>query len=331
MKCKLAGAWFFSILFVAAGLLAAACAGAKNIPLETVFHSIFAAGNPAELSLDMQLVRDIRLPRALSSAVIGGLLGMGGAMMQGVTRNPIAEPSIMGITQGAALAVAVVSVNTTLYGILGNFAAALAGAFISGILVLLFSIRSASNMNISRLILAGTALGTFFLSLATVIALLGNRSQELAFWVSGGFRTASWDQMKILLVVSIPCFILALLISRKINIVSLGDDVCTGLGVNPVKVRILTMVLLIPMCAVSVAVAGNIAFVGLIVPHVVRKLSGNDYRKLIPLSFFFGSALLIWADIAARMIQPPYETPIGLFTALIGVPVFLLMIRKESR
>ena len=124
--------------------MAAACAGAKNIPLETVFKSIFAAGNPAELPLDMQLVRDIRLPRALSSAVIGGLLGMGGAMMQGVTRNPIAEPSIMGITQGAALAVAVVSVNTTLYGILGNFAAALAGAFISGILVLLFSIRSAS-------------------------------------------------------------------------------------------------------------------------------------------------------------------------------------------
>ena len=136
--------------------------------------------------------------------------------------------------------------------------------------------------------------------------------------------------MNILLIVSIPCLISALIISSKINIVSLGD-VCTGLGVNPVKIRILTMILLIPMCAVSVAIAGNIAFVGLIVPHVVRKMSGNDYRKLIPLSFLFGSALLIWADIAARMVQPPYETPIGLFTALIGVPVFLLMIRKESR
>ncbi|MDU7028873.1 FecCD family ABC transporter permease [Robinsoniella peoriensis] len=331
MNRKLTGAWFFSILLVAAGLMAAACAGAKNIPAETVLNSLFAAGKPEELPLDMQLVRNIRLPRALASAIIGGLLGMGGAMMQGVTRNPIAEPSIMGITQGAALAVAIVSVNTSLYGLLGNFAAAMLGAFISGILVLLFSLKSASNMNISRLILAGTALGTFFLSLASVIALLGNRSQELAFWVSGGFRTASWDQMNILLIVSIPCLISALIISSKINIVSLGDDVCTGLGVNPVKIRILTMILLIPMCAVSVAIAGNIAFVGLIVPHVVRKMSGNDYRKLIPLSFLFGSALLIWADIAARMVQPPYETPIGLFTALIGVPVFLLMIRKESR
>ena len=131
MNRKLTGAWFFSILLVAAGLMAAACAGAKNIPAETVLNSLFAAGKPEELPLDMQLVRNIRLPRALASAIIGGLLGMGGAMMQGVTRNPIAEPSIMGITQGAALAVAIVSVNTSLYGILGNFAAAMLGAKIS--------------------------------------------------------------------------------------------------------------------------------------------------------------------------------------------------------
>lgn len=308
------------------GLIVAICAGAKSIPLQTVWDSIFHY----EDVLDMQLVRDVRIPRAISTAFVGGLLGITGAMMQGVTRNPVAEPSLMGITQGATFAIALLGMSSSLYGLLGNTLAAFVGAIISGLLVLAFSMKSARNMNMSRLLLAGTALSTFFISMATVIALLTNKSQSLAFWITGGFRAVTWNSVMLLLIVGGMTTIIALFLAPKINIVNLGEDVCIGLGENPVKIRTITLLLIIPMCAVCVAVAGNIAFVGLIVPHIIRKLLGTDYRVIMPVSFLGGAMLVIWADVLARLVNQPYETPIGLFTSLVGVPLFIWMVRKES-
>lgn len=313
-------------VLMAAGLLAATCLGAKPLSLPVVWRAIFAHDG----TLDAMLVRDSRLPRAIASAIVGGLLAMAGAMMQGITRNPIAEPSIMGMTQGATLSVAIASVNLSVYGLMGNTSAALIGAVCSGLLVLLFSMRSARNVSLSRLLLAGQAISTFFLSLAAIIALLGNRSQDLAFWLSGGFRTAGWKQVYLLLAVGGLCTLAALLLARRINIVSLGDDTAVGLGVNPTRVRIEAVAVLIPMCAVCVATSGNIAFVGLIVPHIVRKVLGNDFRRLIPASFLCGAVLLIWADVLAKMINIPYETPIGLFSSLMGIPIFISLVRREK-
>ncbi|MDO5794498.1 MAG: iron ABC transporter permease [Turicibacter sp.] len=313
-------------LFAIIGLVVAICAGAKSIPLQTVWDSLFHY----EDVLEMQLVRDVRIPRAICTAFVGGLLGITGAMMQGVTRNPVAEPSLMGITQGAMFAVAIVGTSSSLYGLFGNMFAALIGALISGLLVLGFSMKSARNMNLSRLLLAGTALSTFFISLATVIALLTNQSQNLAFWISGGFRATTWESVKLVSMIGGVSTILSLLLARKINTLSLGEDVCIGLGQNPVKIRLYTLLLIIPMCAVSVAVAGNIAFIGLIVPYIVRKIVGSDYRVIMPVSFLCGATLVIWADILARLVNQPYETPIGLFTSLVGVPLFIWMVRKEG-
>lgn len=313
-------------LFAIIGLVVAICAGAKSIPLQTVWESLFHY----EDVLEMQLVRDVRIPRAICTAFVGGLLGITGAMMQGITRNPVAEPSLMGITQGAMFAVAIVGTSSSLYGLFGNMFAALIGALISGLLVLGFSMKSARNMNLSRLLLAGTALSTFFISLATVIALLTNQSQNLAFWISGGFRATTWESVKLVSMIGGVSTILSLLLARKINTLSLGEDVCIGLGQNPVKIRLYTLLLIIPMCAVSVAVAGNIAFIGLIVPYIVRKIVGSDYRVIMPVSFLCGATLVIWADILARLVNQPYETPIGLFTSLVGVPLFIWMVRKEG-
>ncbi len=325
MKKK--AAVFVSITGIMAviGLITAVSCGAKSIPLKTIWDSLFHF----EETLDMQLVRDLRLPRAICTALIGGFLGITGAMMQGVTRNPIAEPSIMGVSQGATLAIAIIGMSPTLYGMLGNSVAALIGAGVSGILVLLFSIQNARNMNISRLLLAGTALSTFFISLASMIGILSNKSQNLAYWINGGFRTATWKSVWLLLIVGGICTVLALLLSPRINIVNLGEDVAIGLGEKPVRVRVYTLLLIIPLCAISVSVAGCIGFVGLIVPHVVRKIVGVDYRLIMPISFLAGGCLLIWADVAARLVNEPYETPIGLFTALIGVPFFIYLVRKE--
>lgn len=309
-----------------AGLTVAISAGAKSIPLQTVWNSIFHY----EDILDMQLVRDVRIPRVICTALVGGILGITGAMMQGVTRNDVAEPSLMGITQGATFAIAIAGANSTIYGLLGNTVAAFIGAMISGLLVLAFSMKNARNMNLSRLLLAGTALSTFFISMATIIALLTNKSQNLAFWISGGFRAVTWDSVKLVLIVGGITTVIALFMAPKINVVNLGEEVCIGLGENPVKIRMITLLLLIPMCAVCVAVAGNIAFIGLIVPHIVRRLLGQDYRMIMPVSFLFGATLVIWADVLARLVNQPYETPIGLFTSLVGVPLFIWMIRKEN-
>ena len=314
---------FTVLLFT--GMFLAVSLGAKKLPFDTVVSALTEGG----ASLDVKLIREVRLPRTIAAALTGGMLALSGAVMQGVIRNPLAEPSIMGMTQGASLAVAAASVLPAVSGLFSITVSALLGAFLGGILVLGFCVRTA-NLSISRLLLAGTALGTFFLSLSSLIGILGNRSQELAFWVSGGFRSISWGHVGMLIPAGIMALILSLSLAGSINILSLGDEAATGLGVRPARIRLISILLLIPVCAVCVAGAGNIAFVGLIIPHMTRKLADNDYRKLLPLCFLGGSVLMVWADLAARLVNQPYETPVGLITSVLGVPVFLWMIRKEK-
>lgn len=277
----------------------------------------------------MMLIRDVRIPRALAVLFTGGILGVTGAMIQGVTRNPIAEPSILGVSQGATLVIAIFYATGIAITTQNIMIASFIGAFFSGIIVLGFISKKASNNSITKILLAGTAMSTFFISLTTVIGLLTNQSQMIGFWVSGGFRNASWADVKLVLFVGIIGLSIAILFSQKINILNLGDDVAIGLGENPEKIRFITLMVMIPMCAAAVAVGKNIAFLGLIVPQIVRKLLGEDYRKNIPCSFLLGAVFLTYADIAARMIFSPYETPIGVFTALIGIPFFISVARKE--
>ncbi|CVI68619.1 Hemin transport system permease protein HmuU [Clostridiales bacterium CHKCI001] len=327
MKIRIRILTAVGVLLLFIGMIASIHIGAKNIPFNEVYHAIVQPDD----SINAQLVRDIRLPRMLCAVLTGGMLALTGTMMQGVMRNPIAEPSVLGVTQGASLAVAISAVSPIIRSVYSNFFMALIGAFISGILILLFTMQRASNQSISRILLAGTAMSTFFLSLASVVALLGNRSQELAFWIAGGLRQAGWIQVFFLLIIGGFFSIAALLLSGKINLISLGDEAATGLGISPEKIKLYTILYLIPICGVCVATAGNIGFIGLFIPHIIRKLIGNDYRKLMPLSFLYGSIILVFADIAARIISAPYELPVGLFTACIGVPVFLLLVRKEKK
>ena len=313
------------IVLIGLGLFWSISAGAMKIDLTTIWNSIFRF----EEVLEMQLVRDTRIPRALSALLAGGILGMSGAMMQGVTRNPVAEPSLMGISQGATLTVAILYSLQAVANPIMVLAAAFIGAMGSGLLVIAFTSRNPANLSMGKVLLAGTALSTFFLSLSSLIALLRNQSALLGFWLAGGFRTANWSGVLLLGIVGVLGFMAALWLAPKINVVHLGDDVAIGLGENPGKVRLFTLLLMIPLCAATVAVARNIAFVGLIIPQIVKLAVGQDYRKIIPLSFITGSSLLIIADIVARMINLPYETPIGIFTSLLGVPWFIYLVRKE--
>ena len=314
-----------SLLLLIGGLILAIRLGSVHINFSDIWNSIF---NYSE-TLELMLIRDVRIPRALSVLLTGGILGVTSAMIQGVTRNPIAEPSILGVSQGATLVIAIfyamgIAINTQ-----NVMIASFIGALITGIIVLGFISKKANNNSIAKILLAGTAMSTFFLSLTTVIGLLSNQSQMIGFWVSGGFRNASWSDFKLVFIVGIIGLIIAILLSPKINILNLGDDVAIGLGENPERIRFLTLMVMIPMCAAAVAVGKNIAFVGLIVPQIVRKLLGEDYRRNIPCAFLLGAVLLTYADIAARMLFDPYQTPIGVFTALIGIPFFISVARKE--
>ncbi|MBL4930597.1 FecCD family ABC transporter permease [Clostridium paridis] len=315
-----------SIFVLIIGLFLAISLGATHIGISEIWHSIF---NYSE-KLELVLIRDVRIPRALCVLLTGGVLGVTGAMIQGVTRNPIAEPSLLGVSQGATLVVAIfyaigISINTT-----NVMIASLIGAVFSGVIVIGFMSRKANNSSITKILLAGTAMSTFFISLTTIAGLLSNKSQFIAFWVAGGFRSATWEDFILVSVVGIVGLIIAILLSKKINVLSLGDDVAISLGENPERIRLIALLIMIPMCAAAVAVGKNIGFVGLIIPQIVRKVLGEDYRKIIPASFLLGAVLLTYSDIAARMINNPYETPIGIFTALIGVPFFVAVARKEK-
>ena len=314
-----------SLCLLLVGVFLAITLGAYKIKLVDIYNSIFHYSQTTE----MMLIRDVRIPRALCVLLTGGILGVTGAMIQGVTRNPIAEPSLLGVSQGAILVIAILYAIELPITQVNVMIAAFIGAFLSGLLVIGFTLKKASNMAISKLLLAGTSMSTFFISLTTIIGLLTNRSQLIAFWVSGGFRTASWNDVKLLLIVGIPGVLITILLSSKINLLSLGDDVATGLGVNPYQIRFYTLIIMIPLCAVAVAVGKNIAFVGLFVPQIVRMLLGEDYRKLIPCAFLLGAVILTYADVAARLVYAPYEMPIGIFTAFIGIPFFIKMARKE--
>ena len=314
-----------NIIFLTIGLFLAITLGATNIGILDVWNSIFNYNE----TLEMITIRDVRIPRVLSVLFTGGILGASGAMIQGVTRNPIAEPSLLGVSQGATLVIAIfyaigITINTT-----NVMVASLIGAIFSGVIVIGFLLKRTNNNSITKILLAGTSISTFFISLTTIIGLLSNQSQFIAFWVSGGFRNVTWLDFKLVMIVGTIGLVLGMLLSKKINILSLGDDVAIGLGEKPEKVKLLAFLIIIPMCAAAVAVGKNIGFVGLIIPQIVRKLFGEDYTKNIPLSFLLGGVLLTYSDIAARLVYSPYEMPIGIFTALLGVPFFIVIARRE--
>lgn len=315
-----------STIILIVGIYLAITLGVQTSTFQDVLNSIF---NYDDSILHITL-RDVRLPRVIAVFMVGGILGSTGIMMQAITKNPIAEPSLLGINQGSTLLIAIffalgISVST-----INVLIASFIGAMISGLLVLALLLNNKEN-SIVKILLAGTSISTFFLSLTTIIGLLSNQSQLLAFWTSGGFRNTTWLDSIVTVIFGMMALILGLLISSKLNVLNLGDDVAIGLGVDPQKLRLQTFAIIIPALAAAVAVGKNIAFVGLIVSQISRKIFKENYTVNILMSFIFGAILLTYADIFARLVYSPYEVPIGIFTALIGTPFFIILARRESR
>ncbi|NFO88831.1 iron ABC transporter permease [Clostridium botulinum] len=320
------------IMLLIFGIVMSVSLGAKDIDFLTIIKSLVTDSN----DVNTKIVRDVRIPRAIAASLVGGFLAVAGAIMQGITRNPIAEPSVMGITQGATFMIAVTFVLQRIYSnlVVGSFGImifAFIGASISGLLVYFISSKSARKVDTVKLALAGTALGTLLISLAMGIAMYFNLSQQLSFWISGGLVSAKWEGVKLLSIVGGSALIGAMIMAPKITILSLGEEVAIGLGQKTNAVRFISIIIVILLTGSSVSVAGNIVFVGLIVPQIAKAIVGADYKYIIPSSMILGSVLLVYSDILARMINPPYETPIGSLTALLGVPMFIYLVRKDKK
>lgn len=329
LACIFMGLGIILLIF---GIVMSISLGAKNIDISTIIQSLFIDNG----DVNTKIIRDVRIPRAIAATLVGGFLAVAGAIMQGITRNPIAEPSVMGITQGATFMIAVAFVvqrinQNLVIGSFGLMIFAFLGASISGILVYFISSRASRKVDPVKLALAGTALGTLLISLAMGITMYFNLSQQLSFWISGGLVSAKWEGVKLLAIVGGSALIGAMIMAPKITILSLGEEVAIGLGQKTNVVRFISIIVVILLTGASVSVAGNIVFVGLIVPQIAKRVVGADYKFIIPGSMILGSVLLVYSDILARMINPPYETPIGSLTALLGVPMFIYLVRKDTK
>lgn len=331
IKSRPWAAWL--IIAGGTGLLAVIMAfsitrGAAQIPLSSVWNALFHFNAADTQHL---IVVDLRLPRVLASALVGASLAVAGAVMQGVTRNPMADSGLMGLNAGAgfslALCFAFFPGLAYLQVILFSFIGAAIGA---GLTYGIASLRRGGATPM-RLVLSGAAVSALLAALSQGVALYFNVAQNIMFWTAGGVAGSNWEQIRIMTPLIAGALLGSIALSRSISIMSLGEDVATGLGLNTMLVKLLCAAVVLMLAGASVAVVGAVGFVGLIVPHLARFLVGMDYSLIIPSSAVTGSLLVVLADLGARTLNPPFETPIGALIALIGVPFFLCLARKERR
>lgn len=276
----------------------------------------------------------IRLPRTLLIALTGAALGGSGAAYQGLFRNPLADPYLIGIASGAGLgAVIAMSVEfpTTLLGLFTVPIAAFVGALITVALVYNIA-RVGKSAQVTTLILAGVAVGSFATALTTFLMLRSQEQLRRAIgWLLGGFALGGWLPVVALTPYVIIGLIVLILFARPLNVLQFGDDQAGQMGLNVERVKMIVIVAASLTTAAAVAFSGIIGFVGLVTPHVIRLLWGPDYRKLLPLSIFGGAAMLLLTDIVARTAIAPQELPLGVVTALVGAPFFLYLLRRAKQ
>ncbi|MDO4291914.1 MAG: iron ABC transporter permease [Eubacteriales bacterium] len=270
-----------------------------------------------------------RIPRMVFGVIAGAALSISGAMMQSVTRNPIADPSILGVNTGASLFVVcgmsffhITSPNQYIW-------CAFAGAALTALLVYGLASTGHGGATPMKLALAGTAAGTALQSLVNTVMLPDSQvMDQFRFWQTGNIGGASWSDIRLLLPYFAAGFLLSICMAPFLNALALGDETATSLGVNVTAVRGLSALAGVLLCASTTALAGPIGFISLMIPHLVRLVLGPDMRVLLPFSALLGSCLLLIADLAGRILGRPGEIESGIITALMGAPVFILIIRK---
>ena len=300
------------------------------------------AGKPVGLHTELPLegVREstqnivwfLRAPRVLLGALVGAALTLSGVGMQAFTKNPLAEPYVLGISSGASLGAVLamlLGVSLPVLGRLSVSAGAFAGALVSILLVYLLA-RTRNAVTPIRLILVGVAVSAMFQAFTNYIVYTAPDDaavREATFWMLGGLGSAKWEDLPLLALILPPLFLVLMALARPLNAMLMGDSSAVTLGVDLDRVRGVLILSSALLTASAVAVSGCIGFVGLVIPHLVRSVVGADHRRLIPLSALCGAVFMIWMDVGARLAVRPEEIPVGIITAFIGAPLFLWMIR----
>ena len=329
------------LLLVLALALALSCAaslgfGAAPVPLAQVLEilgqRLFGLQpEQAVSSAQDSIVWLIRAPRVVLGALVGAGLALVGTALQAVTRNPLADPHLLGVSSGAALgAVIVVLYLGEFIGLLSLPLAAFVGALVSMLLVLAIASRG-GRLESDRLLLAGVAVSFVMMAASNLLLFLGDHhaASSVIFWMLGGLGLARWE----LLWLPALCLMLALLLllglARALNALMAGEHSAVSLGLEPRRVRLLVFVCASLLTGVLVSLSGAIGFVGLILPHVARFLVGAEHRRLLPVSALLGALFLVWVDVAARTLLAPQDLPIGIATAAIGGVFFVLLLRRR--
>ncbi|MHA4411021.1 FecCD family ABC transporter permease [Bacillus cereus] len=317
-----------TIICLIGSIFVAVAFGAKDIHLQTVWTAVFDY-NPK--LTQHQIIYELRLPRVIGAAVVGAAFAVAGAVMQGVTRNPLADAGVLGINAGAmfvvALSFAFFPHMPYSYLMIVSFI----GAVLSTVLIFIIGSATSGGLTLMRLTIAGAVMAALLHSLSSGVAIYYDLSQDLAFWYAGGVAGVKWEHLKFLVPIILITIVFATILGRSISLISMGDDVATNLGVKTNRTRILGMIIVVILAGVSVSAVGSIGFVGLVIPHIARKLVGVNYRLIIPMSALLGAMLLVLADLGARTVNPPKELAIGIMVALVGVPFFLYIARKVGR
>lgn len=312
----------FGAALLAASFVLALTLGAADTGIRDVWQAVFSGSGE-----HAAVLRGLRIPRVLAAVFTGAALAVAGAVMQGVTRNPLADPGLLGLTSGAnaALALSLALIPGITYtGILAVcFIGAAAG------MAIVFSVGAASRggMSSMRLVVAGAAVTAFLQAIADGTGIVFRISKDVSMWTAGGLMGTTPDSL-IVVPFIIAGLIGAMLVSRQLTILSLQEDVAVGLGQRVFLIKAVMMIITALLAGAAVALVGNLAFVGLIIPHLVRAVTGSDYRMILPMSAIIGAVFMVLADLAGRLINAPFETPVVAITALIGLPFFLIVVRK---
>jgi iron complex transport system permease protein len=310
--------------------------GSVRIPFTTVWgillsHLHLTSVGTVAPTTDM-IVMGIRLPRIILAGLTGAALAVAGATYQGLFRNPLAEPYLIGVAQGAAVGAAIGFVAS--WHFLGAYFIPLL-AFLGALAAVsaVYSIaRVGKTLPVTTLILAGVAIGAFLISVSTYLAIIApDKTHGIISWLMGSFSMASWDQIRLVAPFIAAGIAAICLFARPLNVMQLDEDQAQQLGINVERTKVILLVLSTLITAAAVCFVGTIGFVGIIIPHSIRLIWGPDHRTLLPLSALAGAILLILADTASRTIMPPSEVPVGIITAFLGAPFFVILLRRKKK
>lgn len=311
-------------LLLIASLVFAVCVGSVNVTFQNILDAFGGrAGGTAGI------IRDIRLPRIAMAVLVGAGLSVSGVLLQGVMRNPLADPGITGISSGASVVVMILmlyfpaaTASLPVFGFLGGVLACL----------LIYSLAWKKGLSAIRIVLAGVAVNSMLGGVTSMISILNSESLSgVLTWLNGSLSKKSWDQVRMMAVYMAVGLALAFVLARSCDILALGDKNTKSLGYSPNLLRILISAVAVFLAGTTTSYVGVIGFIGLVIPHISRMLMGSAHKVLIPFSGICGAVVLLLADTIGRTVAAPYEIPVGVITTVLGGPFFLYLLRKDRK